>query len=97
MTYADEIETPVLFMTGQENRVFRDSNILCHARLEQRVPGLHQLRVIPGYGHQDVFMGINVHRDVFPHILEFLTANARPAPHSTREGEVLQQDTDAVE
>eukprot|EP01030_Chromulinospumella_sphaerica_P005641 gene5641-5519_t len=70
MAYAHEIETPVLFMTGQENHVFSDSNILCHARFEQRVPGRHQLRVIPGYGHQDVFMGTHVDRDIFPHILE---------------------------
>lgn len=75
MTYADEIETPVLFITGQENRVFCDSNIICHERLEQIVPGRHQLRVIAGYGHQDVFMGYNVHKDVFPDILEFLKAN----------------------
>ncbi|MEX2490418.1 MAG: alpha/beta fold hydrolase [Nitrospirales bacterium] len=84
MTHVCEIDTPVLFMTGQENRVFRDSNIVCHERLERMVPGRHQLRVIPGYGHQDVFMGNNVHRDVFPHILTFLNANARPldlAPH----------------
>jgi cholesterol oxidase len=87
MAYAHEIETPVLFMTGQENHVFSDSNILCHARLEQRVPGRHQLRVIPGYGHQDVFMGTHVDRDIFPHILEFLTANARPVRDSKEQAE----------
>ncbi|MBF6648328.1 alpha/beta fold hydrolase [Methylobacter sp. BlB1] len=70
--YADEIETPVLFMTGQQNRVFTDSNIVCHERLEKIVPGRHQLQVFPNYGHQDVFMGKNVHVDIFPRLLEFL-------------------------
>lgn len=70
--YASEIETPVLFMTGQQNNVFTDSNIVCHQRLEQIVPGRHELHVFPGYGHQDVFMGKNVHIDIFPRLLEFL-------------------------
>lgn len=70
--HASEIETPVLFMTGENNRVFTDSNILCHQRLEKIVPGRHELHVFPGYGHQDVFMGKNCHQDIFPRLLEFL-------------------------
>ncbi|TFI53376.1 alpha/beta fold hydrolase [Mastigocladus laminosus UU774] len=70
--YAEEIETPVLFMTGDRNHVFTDSNIVCHQRLEQIVPGRHELHVFPGYGHQDVFMGKNVHVDIFPRLLQFL-------------------------
>ncbi len=73
--YAREIETPVLFVTGQENHVFTDSNIVCHQRLEQIVPGRHQLHVFPGYGHQDVFMGKSVHEDIFPRFLNFLQQN----------------------
>jgi len=72
LSYAKEIETPVLFMTGERNNVFRDSNILCHRRLEKIVPGRHELAVFPNYGHQDVFMGKNVHVDVFPRLLQFL-------------------------
>jgi cholesterol oxidase len=74
--HAKEISTPALFMTGQENRVFSDSNIICHKRLEEIVPGRHELLVIPGYGHQDVFMGHSVHKDVFPHLLAFLEKHA---------------------
>ncbi len=70
--YAREIETPVLFMTGEHNRVFANSNIVCYRRLEQLVPGRHELHVFPGYGHQDVFMGKNNHLDIFPRLLEFL-------------------------
>ncbi|MFC5995709.1 alpha/beta fold hydrolase [Pseudonocardia hispaniensis] len=69
---AAEVGTPVLFVTGEKNRVFTDSNIVCYERLEAVAPGRHELEVIPGYGHQDVFMGKDVHQDVFPRLLEFL-------------------------
>jgi lysosomal acid lipase/cholesteryl ester hydrolase len=69
---AVEVETPVLLTTGENNHVFRDSNILCHRRLQQVAPGRHELRVFPGYGHQDVFMGKDVAREIFPAMLDFL-------------------------
>jgi lysosomal acid lipase/cholesteryl ester hydrolase len=72
LTHAAEISTPILFVTGDRNRVFTDSNVVCHRELEKIVPGRHQLRVLPGYGHQDPFMGANVADEVFPHFLEFL-------------------------
>lgn len=72
--HAQEIETPVLFMTGENNHVFTDSNIKCFERLNALVPGRHQLHVFPNYGHQDVFMGKNCHVDVFPRLLQFLEA-----------------------
>jgi cholesterol oxidase len=72
LEHVKEIKTPILFTQGQDNRVFADSNIHCHARLEKIVPGRHQLHVFPGYGHQDVFMGKNVHVDVFPRMIQFL-------------------------
>jgi lysosomal acid lipase/cholesteryl ester hydrolase len=69
---AKAIATPVLFITGEINRVFSDSNIRCHAALEKIVPGRHELVIFPRYGHQDVFMGKNVHQDIFPRLLRFL-------------------------
>ncbi|MGZ3239984.1 MAG: alpha/beta hydrolase family protein, partial [Burkholderiaceae bacterium] len=72
LEHVKDIQTPVLFTQGQDNRVFADSNIHCHERLEKIVPGRHQLHVFPGYGHQDVFMGKNVHEDVFPRMIQFL-------------------------
>jgi cholesterol oxidase len=72
LEYAAEIETPVLFMTGENNRVFADSNILAHKTLETVVPGRHELHIFPNYGHQDVFMGKNVAEDIFPRLLKFL-------------------------
>jgi lysosomal acid lipase/cholesteryl ester hydrolase len=75
--FADEIKTPVLFMTGETNRVFADSNIVCFKRLEKIVPGRHQLHVFPGYGHQDVFMGKNNHIDIFPRLVQFIREEAQ--------------------
>jgi cholesterol oxidase len=83
LTYAGEIETPVLFMTGENNNVFRDSNIVCHERLEKIVPGRHSRHVFPGYGHQDVFMGKDVATEVFPRILEHLDRYRNPSTQRT--------------
>jgi cholesterol oxidase len=77
LDHAASVETPMLLMTGDRNRVFADSNIECHRRLQQLAPGRHELSVIPGYGHQDLFMGRDCHRDVFPRIVEFLERQRR--------------------
>lgn len=74
---AAEITTPVLLITGEENHIFRDSNIVCHERLEKIAPGRHSLHVFPEYGHQDVFMGKHNDRDVFPRLLDFLQQHAK--------------------
>ncbi|MGH2588075.1 MAG: alpha/beta hydrolase, partial [Dehalococcoidia bacterium] len=80
LRFAAEIETPVLLVTGDKNRVFADSNIVCHRELERRAPGRHELHVFKEYGHQDVFMGKNVAVDIFPRFLEFLDKHRAPAP-----------------
>ena len=69
---AADVDTPILFLTGDHNDVFTDSNIVCHRVLSKAAPGRHELRVLPGYGHIDPLIGRNAHRDVFPHILDFL-------------------------
>ena len=66
------ITTPILFVTGADNRVFTDSNIVCHRTLDELAPGRHSLHVFPGYGHQDVFMGKHCDRDVFPVFVDHL-------------------------
>ncbi len=74
--HAAALETPVLFLSGEQNNVFADSNPLCYERLYalDPTPGKHlyDLKMIPDYGHQDVFMGREAATDVFPHILEFI-------------------------
>jgi len=67
-----EVQTPVLLVTGDRNNVFRDSNIVCHREFERLAPGRHELAILPGYGHQDPFMGEHVAKDVFPTFLDFL-------------------------
>jgi len=84
--HAAAIETPFLFTTGGDNHVFTDSNVECHRRLDRIAPGRHSLRVFPRYGHQDVFMGKNVDRDVFPSFLEFLRRQGRSAPLAVGDG-----------
>ncbi|MDH3281602.1 MAG: alpha/beta hydrolase [Gammaproteobacteria bacterium] len=75
--YAAEVTTPVLFMTGANNRVFTDSNIVCYERLKELVPeNPHELLKVEGYGHQDVFMGKNVAKDVFPKFMPFIEKHA---------------------
>jgi len=71
------ITTPVQLMTGDSNHVFTDSNVVCWKELEKVVPGRHELEIVPGYGHQDVFMGKNASRDVFPRMLDFLKRQSR--------------------
>jgi len=72
MDVAKDIETPILFMTGKDNKVFTNSNIVCYEKLEEQKPGFHQLHVFPEYGHQDVFMGKDNDKDIFPRLVKFL-------------------------
>lgn len=69
---AAEIVTPILFLTGDRNHVFTDSNIVCHELLSQTSPVHHELEIIRGYGHQDTFAGKNADRDIFPRMVNFL-------------------------
>jgi lysosomal acid lipase/cholesteryl ester hydrolase len=73
---AADVHTPILLTTGDKNLVFADSNIECWRRLEAVAPGRHELKIFPGYGHQDVFMGKDAGRDVFPQMLDFLERRA---------------------
>lgn len=69
---AGNIAAPIFFMQGQDNHVFADSNVRCYKHMEKLAPGRHSLRVFPGYGHQDIFMGKNAAKDIFPYVVEFL-------------------------
>jgi cholesterol oxidase len=80
LAQAADITTPMLLMTGASNHVFTNSNIVCFERLESVAPGRHRLQVIPGYGHQDVFMGKAVDQDVFPLLVKFMAEHADEVP-----------------
>ncbi|MES9539880.1 alpha/beta fold hydrolase [Actinomadura sp. NPDC000600] len=76
LSRAATVTTPILFLTGDRNHVFTDSNIVCHRTLEKITPGLHELAVLPGYGHQDPFMGAAADAEVFPQVVDFLKRKA---------------------
>ncbi|MFC0041732.1 alpha/beta fold hydrolase [Actinomadura rayongensis] len=68
---------PCLFLTGDHNRVFTDSNIVTHRVLDRRTPGRHTLKILPKYSHVDPIVGRHADRDVFPVMLEHLRAHGR--------------------
>jgi hypothetical protein len=76
LSKASHITTPILFMTGDHNHVFTDSNIACHKVMSKATPGIHELEILPGYGHVDPFIGKNAHIDVFPQIVDFIKRKA---------------------
>ena len=78
-----DVKTPVLLVTGDHNKVFDDSNIVCHRVLSGFTPGRHSLHVFPGYGHQDIFVGKDSHTDVFPRLVRFLNEHS-DAPSTAR-------------
>lgn len=64
---------PTLLLSGTENHVFPDSNRRTFEKVKQINPQQNiEYRELPGYGHQDPFMGIRSHVEVFPPILKFL-------------------------
>ena len=70
---AAHIETPVLFLSGDENRVFEDSNQRTFDALNGLQPNnRNEFQWLPGYGHQDPFMGKANHENVFPVIVDWL-------------------------
>lgn len=73
---AARVTTPVLLLTGDRNRVFTDSNIVCYRMLSKISPGRHELEILPGYGHLDPIVGKDAHLDVFPRICQFLRRQA---------------------
>lgn len=63
---------PVLLISGDRNKVFGKSQERMYARLKRSDrPSLYRYAVVPGYGHQDVFMGRDAARDVFGSLLQF--------------------------
>ncbi|GAA4828075.1 alpha/beta hydrolase [Algivirga pacifica] len=74
--YLDQVEnikTPMLLMTGKDNRCWHDA-IQEYAKLLDRFfPSVNYEKfVIPDYSHNDVFMGKNAYLDVFPEVLAFI-------------------------
>jgi len=76
-TFADKINTPCLFVSGDQNHVFPGSNQTTVDVLNRLHPDNNfEFKSLPGYGHQDPFMGKDVATDVFPTFLEFLNKHS---------------------
>ncbi len=73
LEHAKRVQTPILFISGTNNRVFPGSNKVTYDTLTSLNSGNHyEYKEFEGYGHQDVFMGKSNDQDVFPALTEFL-------------------------
>lgn len=62
----------LLLISGAANHIFPGANRHLYEELKRRQPQLDvHYWEIPGYGHQDVFMGQHAARDVFPRLVAF--------------------------
>ncbi|WP_370031136.1 GMC family oxidoreductase N-terminal domain-containing protein [Qipengyuania mesophila] len=71
---ARRLALPISFLSGATNQIFYpESGQRTHVWLQGKNGSeLYQQRIVPGYGHMDLFIGHNAHRDVTPVILEQL-------------------------
>ncbi|KAL1920343.1 uncharacterized protein VTP21DRAFT_1489 [Calcarisporiella thermophila] len=83
---ATNINIPVLLVTGKENGVFPGSNETLYNHMKVRGKQNFQLYVFPEYGHQDVFMGNRVHKDIFPIMKSFLAMQNSEKNFAARNG-----------
>ena len=71
---ARRLALPISFLSGATNKLFYpESGQRTRVWLQDKnKPELYQQRIVPNYGHMDLFIGHNAHRDVTPVILEQL-------------------------
>ena len=82
LEHADRIDTPILFVSGKKNGIFEKSNELTYETLNQLKPGNeNKCKVFEGYGHQDIFMGKNCDKDIFPTFVDFLQQQSVAPQH----------------
>jgi cholesterol oxidase len=79
---AERIRAPILLLSGDRGGVWGNSNRVAFELLATEQPTVNAtLLEIPGYGHQDLFIGQHAALDVYPHIVSFLESADR---HTTR-------------
>lgn len=76
--YSSTPQAPLFLLGGAENHIFPASNKALYNALKAK-DGKRDLSFweIPGYGHQDVFMGQHAAEDIFPRLLAFLNRTRR--------------------
>jgi len=86
---ADNIDCPVLLISGSQNKLWQDSNKLCRDILHDRFPDLEVDYVeVPAYGHMDAFIGRGAALDVFPHITRWLNSRVSGDDRLTKRREL---------
>jgi len=68
-----EVVVPTLLLSGERNHIFPGSNKLTAELIAQKGIAGYEYRELPGYGHQDVFMGKDCDKEVFPMIHQYLS------------------------
>jgi cholesterol oxidase len=66
------VRVPTLLLSGTENHIFPGANRLTHELIAKKGIEGYEYRELPGYGHQDVFMGKDCAEETFPTMLAFL-------------------------
>ncbi len=67
-----EVVVPSLLLSGERNHIFPGSNRLTADLIQAKGIAGYEYRELPGYGHQDVFMGKDCDREVFPLLHQFM-------------------------
>jgi pimeloyl-ACP methyl ester carboxylesterase len=67
-----EVRVPTLFLSGDRNDIFPGSNRLTAELIKEKGVDGYEYRELPGYGHQDVFMGKDCDTETFPLMVDFL-------------------------
>jgi hypothetical protein len=67
-----EVKVPTLLLSGDRNDIFPGSNRVTAALVKDKGIDGYEYRELPGYGHQDVFMGKDCDRETFPLMVDFL-------------------------
>ncbi|RYZ60071.1 MAG: alpha/beta fold hydrolase [Proteobacteria bacterium] len=78
LDYSDKNLSPLYLLGGADNHIFPGANKALYAFLKAK-GGARELDFweIPGYGHQDVFMGQHAAEDIFPKLLQFINRHRR--------------------
>jgi cholesterol oxidase len=67
---------PTLFFSGDQNLIFPQSNQTTYQEIKKIAPEAPvEYCEFQGYGHQDVFMGKNCDKEVFPTLVAFIKQN----------------------
>ncbi|MGB3280486.1 MAG: hypothetical protein WBA92_14960, partial [Pseudorhodobacter sp.] len=79
MNKPENIDIPIDFLAGGQNRIFLPETTLrtqrwLYATHKDASDTMFTRQVFEGYAHMDMFIGKRAHQEVFPYLLERLSA-----------------------